>query len=159
MIRKAKQEDLDAILAVYAAARAFMAKTGNPNQWGSHHPPRELLENDIAVGQLYVSESDGAVHGAFAFIEGPDPTYAYIENGEWISDEPYSVIHRIASDGAEKGLLHRAVEYAERVTTHLRIDTHEENLVMQSAIAKCGFTRCGIIYLENGDPRIAYEKL
>ena len=159
MIRKARKEELPEILAVYAAARAFMAKTGNPNQWGNHHPPKELLEKDIEIGQLYVSESDGKVHGAFAFIEGPDPTYSYIENGKWISDEPYYVIHRIASDGTEKGLLRRAVAFADAVTTHLRIDTHEENTVMQNAIAKCGFTRCGIIYLENGDPRIAYEKL
>ena len=159
MIRKAREQDLEQILAVYAAARAFMANTGNPNQWGNHHPPKALLENDIKIGQLYVSESDGAVHGVFAFIEGPDPTYSYIEDGAWISDEPYYVIHRIASDGTEKGLLRRAVAYADETSTHLRIDTHAENLVMQNAIAKCGFTRCGIIYLENGDPRIAYEKL
>jgi hypothetical protein len=30
---------------------------------------------------------------------GKDPTYAVIENGNWLNDEPYGVIHRIASNG------------------------------------------------------------
>ena len=45
----------------------------------------------------------------------------------------------------------------------MRIDTHAENLPMQRALEKAGFTPCGMIYLiggrEDGDPRLAYEIL
>ena len=45
----------------------------------------------------------------------------------------------------------------------IRIDTHEGNLPMQRALEKSGFARCGTIFLkggaEDGDPRIAFEKL
>jgi RimJ/RimL family protein N-acetyltransferase len=41
----------------------------------------------------------------------------------------------------------------------VRIDTHADNKVMQHVLEKRGFRRTGIIYLENGDPRIAFEKV
>ena len=43
-IRNARMEDLPVIQDIYAYARGFMAKTGNPNQWGQHHPPYPQLE-------------------------------------------------------------------------------------------------------------------
>ena len=37
---------------------------------------------------------------------------------------------------------------------------HGEDLdLMQKALKRNGFEKCGIIYLDNGDPRIAYEKV
>ena len=42
---------------------------------------------------------------------------------------------------------------------YIRIDTHEDNYVMQNALAKQGFRRCGIIYVEDGTTRIAYDRL
>lgn len=157
-IRPATMEDLPAMLAVYDDARAFMARTGNPHQWGDGYPRRELLEEDIALGRSYVMEGDdGAVHGVFYFAPGPDPTYALIEDGAWPDDEPYGVIHRIAGDGQLKGVLAAAVDFCGVRRAHLRIDTHHDNVVMQRALEKSGFTRCGIIHLENGAPRIAYQ--
>lgn len=159
-VRPATSADLAAMLAVYAAARAFMAAHGNPHQWGDDgYPARALLEEDIALGRSYVVQGEGgAVHGTFMFAPGPDPTYAVIEEGAWIDDGPYGVIHRIASDGQVRGLLSTAVAFCAQRCPCLRIDTHRDNAVMQRALAKCGFVRCGVIRLENGDPRIAYHR-
>ena len=41
----------------------------------------------------------------------------------------------------------------------MRIDTHEDNLAMQGLLNKLKYLYCGVIYLENGDKRLAYEKL
>ena len=41
----------------------------------------------------------------------------------------------------------------------LRIDTHEGNVVMRKMLEKHSFVHCGTIYLENGDARVAYEKM
>jgi len=157
-VRNAVPEDLSRILEIYAYARSFMAKTGNPNQWGKTHPPRAQLQEDIRVGQLYVVEKEGKIHGVFAYLTGEDPTYGYIEEGSWISDSPYGTIHRVAADGSG-GVFSAVMEYALSRNPHVRIDTHRDNHVMQHVVAKHGFRRCGIIYLENGDPRIAYEKV
>lgn len=157
MIRKAEPSDLPAILTVYEKARAFMAATGNPNQWGTTHPARALLEADIPRRQLYVLETDGVIRGAFAFILGPDPTYSYIEGGSWLSDEPYGTIHRIGSDGSVHGFFAESLRFCRAICPHVRIDTHRDNRVMQHLILKHGFSYRGVIYLENGNPRLAYE--
>lgn len=158
MIRLAQTADLDVIEAVYSAARAYMASSGNPHQWGdSGYPHRDLLESDIAKKQLYVIEENGGVHGVFAFILGADPTYGYIEDGQWPNDKPYGTVHRIASDGQIKGMFTRTFDFCRGLTDEIRIDTHHDNKTMQHVVQKHGFVRCGIIYLENGDPRIAYQ--
>ena len=157
MIRKAIGEDLPEILKIYENARKFMAENGNPNQWGKTNPPQTVLERDIRLGQLYVVVREGKIRGVFAFIPGEDPTYGYIE-GRWRSSEPYAAIHRVASDGSG-GILAEAMAFGWERISHLRIDTHEDNWVMQRAIERAGFQKCGIIYLENCDPRIAYEKV
>lgn len=158
MIRLALLSDLPQLPAVYAAARRFMRETGNPNQWPEGHPSEEMLRADIMAGNLYIEEVDGEVHAAFAFILGEDPTYGYIEAGGWLSDAPYGTIHRLASDGSVSGFFSRCVAYCAKICPHLRVDTHHDNKVMQHLAKKEGFTRCGIIYLTNGSPRIAYEK-
>ena len=155
-VRKAVPADLPRILEIYAYAREFMAKTGNPNQWGKSHPPVAQLEADIPAGNLYVVEENG-IHGVFAYFSEPDPTYSYIENGAWLDESPYGTIHRVASDGSG-GVFSAVLQYATERNPHVRIDTYQDNRVMQHVLAKYGFRRTGIIYLANGDPRIAFEK-
>lgn len=157
MIRTAATADLNQILAVYQTARTFMAEHGNPTQWGTTYPAVELLEEDIRLSRLFVDEVDGRICGVFMFAMGDDPTYAYIEDGKWLDGSPYGVIHRVASDGTVRGVLSRCVEFCREKCTHLRIDTHADNHVMQKLVTQAGFTRCGIIYVEDGSPRIAYE--
>lgn len=158
VIRKAQQEDLPRIEEIYAYARQFMAENGNPNQWGKTTPQTCLLEDDIQKGLLFVLVHENFIHGVFYFYIGPDPTYGVIEDGQWRSDAPYGTIHRIAGDGSG-GVLAAAVNFAKEHINHIRIDTHHDNRIMQRAVIKYGFQRSGIIYLENGSPRIAYDLL
>lgn len=157
-LRKAQWEDLPRIQEIYAYARRFMAETGNPNQWGTTTPKISQLEDDIQKGDLYVLMDENQIHGVFYFYIGPDPTYGFIEDGQWRSEAPYGTIHRIAGDGSG-GVLAAAVKFGRERINHLRIDTHHDNKIMQKAVAKYGFQRSGIIYLENGSPRIAYDLL
>lgn len=159
-IRKSTAADLPRMLEIYAYAREFMAATGNPHQWGDGGNPRpEVLEQDIEDGVGYVMEKEGRIVGAFAFIIGEDETYGVIEDGEWLNDEPYGTIHRIAGDGSTKGVLKECVSFGAGLINNIRIDTHHDNVVMQNAIKKCGFEECGTIYVQDGTPRIAYQKI
>ena len=156
-IRKAGWEDFHRIQEIYALAREFMAKTGNPSQWGTNYPPAQMLQGDISRGNLFVVE-DGAIHGVFAYFTEPDPTYSYIESGAWLDDSPYGTIHRVAADGSG-GVFSAVLDFARAQNPHVRIDTHQDNQVMQHVLEKHGFVHTGIIYLEDGDPRIAYERI
>lgn len=155
MIRKATSEDLKGILAVYAAAKAFMVKNGNATQWHPGYPDSEI-PGDIAAGNCYVEEENGVIHGAFVCIPGDDPTYRAIE-GRWLNDRPYAAVHRIGTDGAIPGFLGRCVAYCRTICPNLKIDTHENNHVMRHLVEKNGFQPCGTIITGNGTPRIAYQ--
>lgn len=156
-VRKAVWEDFERILEIYEIARNFMAETGNPTQWGTGYPPVDMLKSDIPAGNLYVVEED-ILRGVFAYFTEPDPTYAFIEDGSWLDDGPYGTIHRVAGDGSG-GIFSAVLAFALERNPHIRIDTHADNKVMQHVLEKHGFSRRGIIYLEDGDPRIAYERV
>ena len=158
LVRKATFANLPRIEEIYAYARSFMAANGNPNQWGTTHPPVQQLKQDIQRGNLYVVTDGAEIHGVFYFFIGADPTYGYVEGGSWREDSPYGTIHRIAGDGSG-GILATAVSFCKSRISHIRIDTHADNHVMQNALARQGFQKVGIIYLEDGDPRIAYDLL
>lgn len=156
MIRLAKKEDLNIILDIYAYARSFMSSTGNPNQWINNYPGIDILSSDIDNKQLYVCYDENGIYGVFVFFVGIDETYNYIE-GAWLNNELYGVIHRIASNGAKKGMFLEVFNYIKKFNCNIRIDTHHDNVVMQKVLKKYGFIKCGVIYLKNGNPRLAYH--
>ncbi len=162
-IRHATTQDLDRIMQIYAHARVFMAQTGNPNQWGpTNWPPQDLIEQDIAAGKSYVCEHEQHVVGVVFFDQGPhvEPTYNQIDDGAWLGDDTYGVVHRIASDGTVRGTGQCCLEWAYDQCGHLRIDTHADNTPMQGLLRKLGFVHCGTIYVyEDHHPRLAFEKL
>ncbi len=156
-IRKAFSKDLTDIIEIYSIARNFMKNNGNPLQWANGYPQNSIIQQDIKSGNLYVIEDDAGISGVFALIKGKDPTYEIIKNGKWLSNSDYYTIHRVASNGRIKGIVKATVDFAQKQNKHLRIDTHAQNTVMQNALIKAGFKYCGIIFLENGEERLAYE--
>lgn len=154
-VKKATVSQLSEIESVYERARSYMRDTGNMVQWAGGYPPREVILSDMEKGNLFVIMSD-SVEAVFAFINGDDPTYGYIE-GEWLNTLPYCAVHRVASAGKTKGMLSAIMDYCFTQCSNIKIDTHEDNKVMQHQLEKYGFKSCGTIYLESGDPRIAYQ--
>ena len=157
-IRKAKLDELDALMAIYNGARAYMRENGNAEQWGNGYPSKELIRTDIETGHCHVCVEDGEILGVFCYFEGEDPTYQRIYDGAWLNDKPYGVIHRIAVARHRKGVASFCFAHCFALCKNLKIDTHRDNIPMQRSLAKNGFVACGTIYLENGDPRIAYQR-
>ena len=125
MFRGATRSDLPEILKIYARARETMAAAGNPAQWGASFPPQELLEEDIDSNRLFLYLVNGELEAVFAFILGPDPTYAVIEDGQWLNDTlPYGTIHRLASAGKRKGVATDVITWCLEHCESLRADTH-----------------------------------
>ena len=181
IIRPAAASDLPALRPVFEAAKGIMRADGNLDQWSAPgFPPEDLLLRDIDRGGGFVIEDRwpvGAGHDEkrddvvvmpgstghltlrayFALLPSPEPTYDRID-GAWLTDEPYGVIHRIASYPEDHGIFAAIIDFAAARYAHLRIDTHRDNRIMQHLIAKHGFTYCGIIWLTDGTPRLAYER-
>ena len=172
-IRPATEADLPALRPVFEAAKGIMRADGNLEQWAAPGFPGDaLLLRDIARGGGYVISSEveksSVMPGStghlsprivayFALLPSPEPTYTHIE-GAWLTDEPYGVIHRMASYPEEHGIFAAIIDFAAARYAHLRIDTHRDNRIMQHLIEKHGFTYCGVIWLEDGTDRLAYER-
>ena len=156
-IRKSRPEDLTRLMEIFAHARSFMVSTGNPDQWAEDYPGRELLLKDIGSSDSYVVMVGSTVVATFVLRAGDDPTYRVIYDGEWPDDGPYATIHRIASDGSRKGILHLVMKFALERFSSIRIDTHRDNRVMRAAILRESFRYCGIIRCWNGTERLAYQ--
>ena len=158
-IRKANLKDLPIILNLRNQAREIMRSYGNTFQWPNGYPREDMFVKDIEQGYSYVMmNGEGIIVGTFALIPGPDITYKVIYDGQWLDDEPYYVIHRIASTPDSHGILDAVLNYCERINPNNRIDTHEANIIMRKGLERHGYQYCGIIHLLNGDERMAFQK-
>lgn len=158
MIRKATYDDVPVLMDVFRKARGIMRSSGNMNQWNDGYPSEEVVRKDIDNGHCVVLCEEGEVVATMAFIPGPDPTYAEIYDGGWLSDAPYHVIHRIAVAEPGHNAARALLDWGFGQAGSIRIDTHKDNVIMHHVLSKYGFTHCGVILLANGDPREAYQK-
>lgn len=158
-VRRAVKDDLPLVMRLIQQGRAKMIAAGNPHQWPPAYPPVENIAEDIARGGSYLLYEDDLPVATFAFLPGPDPTYSHIEGGSWLDNRPYHVIHRVASAEGVHGVMADIVSYCSAFTSSIRVDTHADNRPMQAALSRLGFVYCGVIRLENGDGRRAYQRI
>lgn len=158
VIRKSERRDLEQIMALYEEARAFMRENGNPNQWGNSHPPREMIEADIAAGRSYVCMEGGQIAATFYFAVEEDPTYRRIEQGAWLCGGPYGVVHRITARQGVRGAASFCLAWCYEQCGNIRIDTHRDNRPMRRCLERNGFIYCGVIHIADGSERIAFQK-
>ena len=157
-IRKVLASDLDAVMEIVDAARGIMRASGNMLQWTGGYPDKTVMTADIRRGVCYGCEDDGKLSAVFSMIPGPDPTYTDIYGGAWLNEEPYLVVHRIASLPECHGVMDAVLNFCYRHYDNIRIDTHRDNSIMRHCLQKAGFAYCGIIYLANGDERLAFHR-
>jgi RimJ/RimL family protein N-acetyltransferase len=154
-------------LIIITDAKQYLASQ-KIDQWQNGYPNAKQVEQDIKNGESYVVVNDeNTIMATSMFTTNKEPTYKVID-GNWIIDENenYGVIHRMAIKKAFKKLglatfmFHEFhLQLLERNIQSLKIDTHEENIGMQSLIKKLGYIYCGIIYTNYNDKRLAFEKL
>ena len=162
--RKAVETDTISIMNIINQAQDYL-KEQKIDQWQNNYPNMDTIKDDIQNGNSYVLLKDNLVIGTVAVIFTGEKTYDSIYKGKWISHDPYAVIHRIAIGRDNKGLglssvILKNIEelcYDKNINS-IKIDTHKENIVMKSFLQKSGFEYCGIIYLEDGNERVAFEK-
>lgn len=163
--RQAKISDLDQIVEIIELSKKYLKET-KVDQWQDGYPSKEDLRRDIESGNSYVlTNKDEIVATTVISLEG-ESTYNSIFNGEWITNDEYIVMHRVAVHDKYKGkgIFKELIKGAESLALNkgissIKIDTHRDNISMQRAVVKNNFKRCGIIYLEDGSERIAFEKV
>lgn len=156
-IRPGQVGDVAWVMEIFDGARAYMRRCGNSTQWTGGYPSEQTVRGDIAAGNLFVAEVGGKIVGCCTLVVGADPYYGEID-GQWLNDEPYGTIHRLASSGEVRGMADIFIDFCTERIGNLRIDTHADNLPMQRAILRNGFSYCGVVRVAGGSPRLAYQR-
>ena len=159
LIRKTRKSDLAAIEEIYSAAKKFMRENGNKDQWNTDYPNSKSAADDMNLGIGYVCEDNDEILAVFAFGIGIEPTYTVIYDGKWLNSAPYAYIHRVAVKKHGMGIIDFCFNECFKLFPNLKIDTHKDNIPMQKVLLRNGFKLCGKIHLENGDERLAYQKI
>lgn len=163
--RKANISDLDEVLELIEEAKSFL-KHNDVDQWQNGYPEKGDLKKDIENSNSYILIKDNNIVATTVISKDGESTYDNIFNGEWITNKEYIVMHRVAVNNKNKGsgIFQELIKKAEEIALKenifsIKIDTHKDNISMQKALLKNNFNQCGIIYLEDGSERIAFEKV
>lgn len=169
--RKSTYEDIDTMESIINDGKELLRSKGI-DQWQKGYPNRAQLIEDAEKGIGYVAELDGRIVGVCMVMFTEELSYRTIRDGQWMTaqDSGYVTVHRcaVAADCRGQGVIgfifRSALEMARtNGAPSVRLDTHLENLTMQHALEKNGFTRCGIVSLvggaEDGCLRVGYEQL
>lgn len=162
--RRTVEADIDDIMKIIKQAQDYF-KVQGINQWQNNYPNVGTIRNDLAKGYSYVLVKENNIVATAAVSFDGEKNYDAIYEGQWLSDNKYAVIHRIAVDSSLKGLglSSQIIKNIEKLCLNkdvhsIKVDTHEENLSMQKMLKKNKFQYCGIIYLEDGSKRVAFER-
>jgi len=161
--RMAQKTDIQSIMAAIEQGRSRLKSLG-VDQWQNGYPDETAILEDISKKQGHVFVKGNEIVAYAAIVFEPDPFYEGI-NGNWLTNNPYVVVHRIAvadkyaHQGIAKHILASAEKMAQKkAVSSFRIDTHHDNRYMRNLIRQMNFTLCGIVQVRDGK-RMAYEKI
>lgn len=150
-------------MEIICQAKAHLKKLG-VNQWQSGYPDEVCIQNDIAQQKAYFLVENSNIVGYLCIDFDGEPSYTTLK-GQWKSDQPFAVVHRLCiSDSFKgKGLCAQAFALTEQLCLQkgihsIKIDTDDANLSMKHILQKSGFVYCGTICFDNSE-KIAFEKI
>ncbi len=163
VFRRAEVADTQRCWELIVEAKAFMKVDGRC-QWDENYPTYDHVVNDIADGVAWVLCEDELPMAYAAVVFTGEPAYEHLK-GEWLSIQPYVIVHRlcVADQAKGKGLAYRYFEETISLAKSLsvnsfKVDTNFDNAAMLHILKKMDFTYCGEIFYQQG-VRLAFEKI
>ena len=168
MLIKAQPKHIKEIMEIINDAKSYL-KSQNSLQWNQPdgYPNTSDLLRDINNGSCHLFLDNDEIVGTMSIVFTPDENYYEID-GEWLTNDTYASIHRIAIKNTHhhKGIGVKMLLEAENAVKQnniysIKVDTHKINLPMINTILKSGYTYCGVITLKRSKEdnlRNAYEK-
>lgn len=160
-LRRAEKHEAETCYQCIEDARAYHRSLGFV-QWHPDYPTLKTIEDDIAEGTGYVFVNGSTIIGYCCIIIGDEPAYHVID-GAWKTERPYAVVHRMAFRAMARGggLSKEAISLIKKHCTYegitaIRVDTQNENKVMQHILDREGFVYCRLVTFDGG-PKLAYE--
>ena len=164
MIRKAKINELDEIMNMYASCVDGMQKA-NIDQWDSTYPNRKIISEDIRNKSFYIFLINDKIIGGINIDKIQDKTYLDIEWKD--KGNKYLVVHRLAvrQEFWKKGIGNKLMIFAESLVKEkklnsIRLDTYSSNPIAINFYLNLGYIKKGEIFLKpNKNEYYCFEKL
>ena len=164
MIRLAKKEEIDKIVAITRACASKMIVNGI-HQWNEQYPSREAFEHDVKRKELYVLEDYGNISGCIVISTFKDLIYNEVK---WLTenDKPSLYIHRLAvhPNNQGQGIAQKLMLYAENWAKEgdfqsVRLDTFSHNTRNNRFYKQRGYHKLGNVYFpkQSKHPFYCYE--
>ena len=164
MIRKAKINELDEIMNMYASCVDGMQKA-NIDQWDSTYPNRKIISEDIRNKSFYIFLINDKIIGGINIDKIQDKTYLDIEWKD--KSNKFLVVHRLAvrQEFWKKGIGNKLMIFAESLVKEkklnsIRLDTYSSNTIAINFYLNLGYIKKGEIFLKpNKNEYYCFEKL
>jgi GNAT superfamily N-acetyltransferase len=161
--RKATTSEIPTIWGILQQAITRRKEDGS-SQWQDGYPNQDVVRKDVEAGQGFVLTEGENIIGYSAVLINDEPEYAKIK-GEWLSNDDFVVVHRIAisEEHLGKGLSKKIMEFIEEFALSnniysVKADTNFDNIGMLKIFEKSGYKYCGKVYFRGGE-REAFEKV
>ena len=164
MIRKAKINELDEIMNMYASCVDGMQKA-NIDQWDSTYPNTKIISEDIRNKSFYIFLINDKIIGGINIDKIQDKTYLDIEWKD--KSNKFLVVHRLAvrQEFWKKGIGNKLMIFAESLVKEkklnsIRLDTYSSNPIAINFYLNLGYIKKGEIFLKpNKNEYYCFEKL
>ena len=164
MIRKAKINELDEIMNMYASCVDGMQKA-NIDQWDSTYPNRKIISEDIRNKSFYIFLINDKIIGGINIDKIQDKAYLDIEWKD--KGNKFLVVHRLAvrQEFWKKGIGNKLMIFAESLVKEkklnsIRLDTYSSNPIAINFYLNLGYIKKGEIFLKpNKNEYYCFEKL
>lgn len=165
LIKKALESDLALLLSVVKSCGQNLIEQGI-FQWNENYPSKEVLQNDIALQQIWKLELANRMVGLIVLTEIADSEYQQVK---WLTKNQQNLyIHRLAvhpnfqGQGYAQKLMDFAEKYAkENGYNSIRLDTFSQNKRNQHFYEQRNYIKLESIYFPNQSafPFYCYEKI
>ena len=164
IIRKGKKNELDDIMQVYKSCVSGMIALGI-DQWDESYPNREIIEQDLEIGDYYVGLIDNEIVAGIKIDSVQDSTYLTVDWADKTNN--FMVVHRLCSKTKvwNQGVGKKMMEFAESLAkksncVSIRLDTYINNPRAIKFYKRLGYNQLGHIHLKaDKDIYYCFEKV
>lgn len=153
-LRKADHNDLDAVADLFTKAIQTMNDKGI-HQWDDIYPSKDILEQDIADGTMYLALIEDRIVSVFVLNRKYDSEY---DDGAWeYKDASFYVVHRLCVNPElqGKGIGKRTMLLIEDILREkgietIRLDAFSQNPVAVRMYESLGYKKTGEAHWRKG---------
>lgn len=162
-IKQADAYDISDVMKVFRSCTEAM-RLAKIFQWDDVYPNKELLEEDLKEGSLYVIRHEDICLGTVSFNEKQEDAYQQVD---WRGSDPVLVVHRLCVDPTfqGQGIAKYLMSFIENMAlkrgyASIRLDAYSGNPKAVGLYERLGYQKVGSVTFPRRDlPFYCFERI